>query len=45
MLSGFKGEMAGVDGSKLVSHPLTYVLSTERSIDPEKLLLAEVMSN
>jgi len=45
MLSGFKGEMAGVDGSKLVSHPLTYVLSTERSIDPEKLLLAEVMSS
>ncbi len=45
LISGFRGEMAGVDGSKLVSHPLTYVLSTERSIDPEKLLLAEVMSS
>jgi 6-phosphofructokinase 1 len=36
--------MAGVDGNKLVSHPLSYVLSTEREIDPEKLLLAEVMA-
>jgi 6-phosphofructokinase 1 len=44
LLSGFRGEMAGVDGNKLVSHPLTYVLSTERAIDPEKLLLAEMMS-
>jgi 6-phosphofructokinase 1 len=44
LLSGFRGEMSGVDGSKLVSHPLTYVLSTERTIDPEKLLLSEVMS-
>jgi 6-phosphofructokinase 1 len=44
LLSGFRGEMSGVDGSKLVSHPLTYVLSTERNIDPEKLLLSEVMS-
>ena len=44
LLSGFRGEMAGVDGNKLVSHPLTYVLSTERTIDPEKLLLAEVMA-
>jgi 6-phosphofructokinase 1 len=44
LLSGFKGEMSGVDGSKLVSHPLTYVLSTARAIDPEKLLLSEMMS-
>lgn len=44
LLSGFKGEMAGVDGNKLVSHPLSYVLSTERTVDPEKLLLAEVMA-
>lgn len=44
LLSGFRGEMAGVDGSKLVSHPLSYVLSTERMVDPEKLLLAEVMA-
>jgi 6-phosphofructokinase 1 len=44
LISGFRGEMAGVDGNKLVSHPLTYVLSTERTINPEKLLLAEVMA-
>lgn len=44
LISGFTGEMAGVDGSKLVAHPLNYVLSMERAIDPEKLLLAEVMS-
>lgn len=44
LLSGFRGEMVGVDGNKLVSHPLSYVLSTERHVDPEKLLLVEVMS-
>jgi hypothetical protein len=36
--------MAGVDGIQLVSHPLTYVLSSERQMDPEKLLLSEVMA-
>jgi len=44
LISGYRGEMAGVDGTHLVSHPLGYVLSTERVIDPEKLLLAEVMA-
>lgn len=44
LISGFSAEMVGVDGSKLVSHPLSYVLSTERHIDPEKLLLANVMA-
>lgn len=44
LISGFSGEMAGVDGGKLVSHPLSYVLSTPRTIAPEKLLLAEVMA-
>ena len=44
LLSGFRAEMAGVDGGKLVSHPLSYVLSTDRDIDPEKLLLADVMA-
>lgn len=44
LISGFKGEMVGVDGDKLVSHPLGYVLSTIREIDPERLLLAEVMA-
>lgn len=45
LLSGYSGEMVGVDGNKLVSHPLSYVLSTERTIDPEKLLLVEAMAN
>jgi len=44
LISGFRGEMAGVDGTKLVSHPLSYVLSSVRAVDPEKLLLAEVMA-
>lgn len=44
LISGYTGEMVGVDGVKLVSHPLSYVLSTERAIDPEKLLLAGVMA-
>lgn len=44
LVSGFSGEMVGVDGTKLVSHPLSYVLSTERTIDPERLLLVDVMS-
>ena len=44
LLSGFSGEMVGVDGPKLVTHPLSYVLSTERTIDPERLLLVDVMS-
>jgi 6-phosphofructokinase 1 len=44
LISGFRAEMVGVDGTKLVSHPLAYVLSTERTIDPEKLLLAGVMA-
>jgi 6-phosphofructokinase 1 len=44
LISGYRGEMVGVDGNKLVSHPLSYVLSSERAIDPEKLLLAEVMA-
>jgi 6-phosphofructokinase 1 len=44
LISGYRGEMVGVDGGTLVSHPLGYVLSTERNIDPERLLLAEVMA-
>ncbi len=44
LLSGYRGEMAGVDGNKLVSHPLSYVLSTERQIDPERLILSDSMS-
>lgn len=44
LMSGFSGEMVGVDGGKLVHHPLSYVLSTERMVDPEKLWLSEVMA-
>ena len=44
LLAGFRGEMAGVDAKKLVSTPLAEVLSTERAIDPDRLLLAEVMA-
>jgi 6-phosphofructokinase 1 len=44
LISGFRGEMVGVDGRSLVSHPLTYVLSSERQIDPERLILADMMS-
>ncbi|HTQ10763.1 MAG TPA: 6-phosphofructokinase [Fimbriimonadaceae bacterium] len=44
LLSGYKGEMVGVDGNQLVAHPLGYVLSTERVIDPDRLLLAELMA-
>ncbi len=44
LISGFRGEMVGVDGGKLVAHPLSYVLSTERHIDPERMILAEVMA-
>lgn len=43
LISGFRGEMVGQEGGKYVSHPLTYVLSSEKSLDPEKLLLAEMM--
>ncbi len=44
LISGFTCEMAGADGGKLVSHPLKYVLSTERTVNPDKLLLAEMMA-
>jgi 6-phosphofructokinase 1 len=44
LLSGYKGEMVGVDGVKLVSHPISYVLSSERQIDAEKLLLVDSMA-
>jgi 6-phosphofructokinase 1 len=44
LLSGYRGEMAGIKGNLLVSHPLTYVLSSEKKMDPEKILLAETMA-
>lgn len=44
LLSGFTGEMVGVDGTRLCHHPLSYVLSTERTVDPDKMLLLEMMA-
>jgi 6-phosphofructokinase 1 len=44
LISGYRGEMAGMEGNKLVSHPLPYVLSSKKEIDPEKLLLVETMA-
>ncbi|MCU0316891.1 MAG: 6-phosphofructokinase [Fimbriimonadaceae bacterium] len=44
LISGYSGEMVGLEGGKLVSHPLSYVLGTTRTIDPEKLFLVEVLA-
>lgn len=44
LLSGAKCDMAGIDGNTPVTTPLTKVLGIRREIDPEKLLLAEVMA-
>lgn len=44
LISGYSGDMAGMEGGKLVTHPLSYVLCSERMVDPEKLLLVEVMA-
>jgi len=44
MISGYRGEMAGIDSNLIKSSPLTYVLSTERHMDAAKLWLAETMA-
>ena len=44
LLAGHHGEMVGVDAKSLISTPLSEVLSTVRNIDPDRLLLAEVMA-
>lgn len=44
LLSGYRGEMVGVEGGRLVSNPLSYVLSSERDVDPEKLWLIDAMA-
>jgi 6-phosphofructokinase 1 len=44
LISGFSGEMVGVDGGRLVSHPLSYVLSQTKKIDPDKLILVGALS-
>lgn len=44
LISGYRGEMVGVEGGKLVSHPLSYVLSAQRMIDPERLILVEALT-
>ncbi len=44
LISGFTAEMVGIDRGNVVAHPLSYVLSMKKQIDPEKLLLVEVMA-
>lgn len=44
LIDGHRGEMAGVDGGKLVAHPLSYVLGTVRTVDSARLRLAEHMA-
>jgi 6-phosphofructokinase 1 len=44
LISGYHGEMAGIEGNRLVTQPLPFVLSSRREIDPEKLLLVEMMA-
>lgn len=44
LISGFTTEMVGIDRGAVIAHPLSYVLSMKRFIDPEKLLLVEVMA-
>lgn len=45
LLNGFKGEMAGVESGRLVSHPLDYVLSSSRTVDPDRLMLIDQMAH
>lgn len=44
LLGGHRGEMVGVDAKSLISTPLSTVLSTDRNIDHDRLLLAEIMA-
>ena len=44
LLAGVTGEMVGVDGKNLVSHPLGYIAATEKALDTDKLKLVEVMA-
>ncbi|KAA0239044.1 MAG: ATP-dependent 6-phosphofructokinase [Fimbriimonadales bacterium] len=45
LASGVTGEMVGLFQGKVTSSPLETVLSTERSIDSERLLLADLMAS
>jgi 6-phosphofructokinase 1 len=44
LMAGRTREMVGFDGKQITYTPLDDVLSTRRTVDPEKLLLAEVMA-
>lgn len=44
LIAGYTAEMAGIVGGRLVGTPLSQILNTPRRVDPEKLLLAEVMA-
>lgn len=45
LISGYSGEMVGIDHGRMVSHPLSYVLSVTKTVDPEKLLLVDMMQS
>jgi 6-phosphofructokinase 1 len=45
LLGGFSGEMAGLEGGKMVSHSLKTVLSTTCQVDSGKLALAGIMAH
>ena len=44
LATGHSGEMVGIEAGVLVSRPLAEVLKIPRTIDQEKLILAEVMA-
>lgn len=44
MFQGHRAEMVGVQGGNLVAHPLSHVLGTARTIDPDKLHLVDLMA-
>ncbi len=44
LIGGSTSEMVGFDGGKLVSHALSYVLGNQKTVDPDKLRLVDVMA-
>lgn len=44
LVGGHSGEMVGVEGNRLVSNPLAFVLGSTPAVDPQRLILAEVMA-
>ena len=44
LIGGSTSEMVGFVGGKLVSHALSYVLGNQKTVDPDKLRLVDVMA-